>query len=241
MRRNYLILATTSVASLIGGGLAGYFYADKKLRAEYDERLQEEIAETKKFYRVVRKEGEDATPADSVASRISPDVAEAMRSYASQAEDETNVEEEYEEPKDDEGEPVEVVENVFSGPEGDAFGMELEARDTKFPYIISKDEFMSNEPEHDQITMTYFKGDDVLSDDGDEHIPHPENVIGEETLTKFGVGSGDPHVVYVRNEYLSQDYEILRSGGKYTVEVLGFIEHSDDRRTKIRKFRGDDE
>jgi hypothetical protein len=37
----------------------------------------------------------------------------------------------------------------------------------------------------------------------------------------FGHGSGDPNVVYIRNEKLQAEYEVLRDPGSYEIEVLG--------------------
>ncbi len=91
---------------------------------------------------------------------------------------------------------------------------------------------------NEQVSLTYFDGDDVLVDDRDQPVPDPDDSIGEDHLGRFGVGSKDNNIVYVRNDRLELDFEILRSNGKYAQEVLGFIEHSEHR--GVRKFRHDD-
>ena len=98
---------------------------------------------------------------------------------------------------------------------------------------------MENDKEFNQVTLTYFEGDEVLSDERDQTVDDVDGLAGEDNLQRFGHGSGDPNVLYIRNEHISLDMEILRSKGKYTHEVLGFIEHSDQ--PKIRRFRSDDE
>ena len=133
-------------------------------------------------------------------------------------------------------EPEDV--NVFEKYADDDI-IDVENRDTSKPYIITKDEFFTNEPEYQQVTLSYFEGDDVLTDERDRP-QDDKSVVGEDNLEKFGVGSGEVNTVYVRNDVIELDFEITRSTGKYTEEVLGFIEHS-DRRPGIRKFRGDDE
>ena len=61
-------------------------------------------------------------------------------------------------------------------------------------------------------------------------------------LTRFGAGSNSKHVVHVRNTIKELDFEVLYSPGEYGKEVLGFLEHSDDRWPRSpRKFRETDE
>ena len=144
---------------------------------------------------------------------------------------------------------VEMVENIFDGHDlddeddhlDDEFdGEDDEDVDISKPFIITNHEFMENEAAHTQVTVTYFEGDDVVSDERDQAVSDVDDTIGNENLQKFGKKSNDPNVVYVRNFKLGMDFEVLRSRGKFTEEVLGFIEHSDSR-NRIRKFRGDDE
>lgn len=126
--------------------------------------------------------------------------------------------------------------------EGDEWDQELE--DSKRlrgqPYMITQEQFLTNNLEHDQTTVTYYEEDEVLADERDSPINDKERTVGVEHLEKFGYGSGDNHIAYVRNESMEMDFEITHSEGSYTQEVLGF-KHSDDGRPRIRKFRGDDE
>lgn len=111
-------------------------------------------------------------------------------------------------------------------------------RDTSRPYIISYDEFNNGDEDYQQNTLTYFEGDDVLVDERDQPIRTVSRVVGESNL-QFGKESNDPNIVYIRNHELEVDFEVCRSNGKYTEEVLGFIQH-EDAPPKVRKFRVDD-
>lgn len=86
------------------------------------------------------------------------------------------------------------------------------------PYQISVEEFQENESGFPQQTVTYFEGDEVLTDPHDVPVYNHTNVVGE---FRFGYGSGDPNVAYVRNVRGKVEYEILRDSGHYSVEVLG--------------------
>lgn len=82
------------------------------------------------------------------------------------------------------------------------------------PHVISPEDFGTID-EYDQISLTYYS-DGVLADDdnramSDEEI---EYAVGKESLTHFGEFEEDS--VFVRNDRLKVDYEILLDGAKYS-------------------------
>jgi hypothetical protein len=141
-------------------------------------------------------------------------------------------------------ETISEIKNVFNKAQSLVDSLseeEMDARDTAFPYVVSHDEFYAEDEDHDypKVTLTYFEGDDVLTDERDAPINETANTVGDENLLRFGHASRDHNIVYIRNEELEIDFEVVRSRGQYVKEVLGFIEHS-GRRGKTRKFRRDD-
>ena len=111
------------------------------------------------------------------------------------------------------------------------------------PYVISRLEFEDNEAGYDQISLTYYDGDDTLCDDKDSRIPDIDRVIGQRNLEYFGHASDDERVVYVRNEKFGTDYEIFKNDGEYTVMVLGLSDEDlgrEPQRKKPLKMRDDD-
>lgn len=107
-------------------------------------------------------------------------------------------------------------------------------------YIIAEDEYAQNAVEYNQVTLTYYAEDDVLVDENSEVIPDVEEVVGEENLQKFGIGSGNNRIVYVRNERLEMDFQIVMSQRNFAADVHGFIEHSEPR-SAMRRRRNSDE
>lgn len=80
----------------------------------------------------------------------------------------------------------------------------------KPPYVISPDDF--NELEgFTPVSLTYF-ADEVLADERGVIVENPEELIGD-GLQHFGEYEDDS--VFVRNELLKCDYEILRDLGTY--------------------------
>ena len=73
------------------------------------------------------------------------------------------------------------------------------------PYVIPPDEFSEKE-DYSTETLLYFK-DKVLTDDWDHPIEDVEAMVGVESLTHFGEYEEDS--VYVRNDRLKTDFEIL--------------------------------
>jgi len=109
--------------------------------------------------------------------------------------------------------------NVFgnSGGEWD-YDQELTQRDPSQPYIIHQDEYISNEMGFHQETITYYVGDDTMVDSLDTPIYDYRQIMGD---LKWGHGSNDANVVYIRYEPQRIEWEVLRHTGHYAHEVLG--------------------
>ncbi len=73
------------------------------------------------------------------------------------------------------------------------------------PYIIPPEEFGTLD-EYETISLTYY-ADEVLTDDNDDVMEDTENIIGSDALNRFGEFEEDS--VFVRNDVLKCDYEIL--------------------------------
>jgi hypothetical protein len=113
----------------------------------------------------------------------------------------------------------EAKQRTGSGSEWD-YAAELAQRSAEQPYIVHQDEFKQADNGYHQVTYTYYDADSVLCDENDRPLPHPDLVVGEENL-KFGHGSDDEDVVFVRNDRLELQMEICRSPASYEEDVLG--------------------
>lgn len=113
-------------------------------------------------------------------------------------------------------------------------------RNQAVPYVISHDEFMENAFEHPQVKYVYYAGDDILANENEEMVHDIESVVGSENLGRFGHGSRDRRIVYVRNERLEQDIEVVHSDEKYSQTVMN-LRHSDESPGLRRARWGDNE
>jgi hypothetical protein len=113
----------------------------------------------------------------------------------------------------------ETRKNIFAnGDSGWDYNYELSTRTPEEPYVIHVDEYIADEMGYDQRTLVYYSGDDVMTDHDDQVVFPYNTVVGE---LKFGHGSKDPAVVYVRNEMSETEYEIMLHTGLFKEEVLG--------------------
>ena len=85
------------------------------------------------------------------------------------------------------------------------------------PYTISPDEY-GELSDYEQISLTYY-ADGVLADDSDEVVEDIEETVGRDSLSHFGEYEND--AVFVRNDRLKADYEILRDERTYA-SVVGY-------------------
>lgn len=80
------------------------------------------------------------------------------------------------------------------------------------PYIIPPEEFGAFD-DYETISLMYYE-DQVLTDDDDKPVDEIEDIVGFDSLTRFGEYEDDS--VFVRNDRLKCDYEILMDHRKYS-------------------------
>ena len=77
---------------------------------------------------------------------------------------------------------------------------------TDRPFVISPDEF-GEDPNYQTVSLTLYE-DGILTDDYDDVVVDVDDWVGEDSLTHFGEYEYDS--VFVRNESMKTDFEILR-------------------------------
>lgn len=130
--------------------------------------------------------------------------------------------------------------NAFAASSEDwDYNLELAQRSDDAPYVIHIDEFYANERDYNQISLVYYAGDDILVDDEDKPIFNHINITGE---LKFGHGSNDPTLVFIRNPKNKAEYEISKDDDLYSSAVLGLeiednVRVKDIKHSSQRRFR----
>lgn len=257
-----LALSGAFLAGAAVGGAAGYFVAKKHMQTKYRQIADEAIEEIREHYyrkdvarsndekpdleTIVREQGYSTEePATSPPMAVTPPSAVVAAAQEDEDEDEGpgDGEEDFE-PFPEPDDPRVISQNAFEqfGDSSHKVGewdwhKEKRGRSPLRPYVIHLDEREGND-EYDRLTFTYFAEDDVLCDETDDVLDKDdrERLVGEANLDKFGHGSGDPTVVYIRNDQQKAIYEVCLSPRSYEEEVVGTrppeIRHSDRRRER---------
>lgn len=108
-----------------------------------------------------------------------------------------------------------TVHSVFAGSSGADqwdYDVEVPNRTPDQPYILHKDEYFAGERGFSQDSLIYYAGDDLVADTDNRLVPNHVRVLGD---LKFGHGSGDSGLVFIRNEKLKADYEVALDPGTY--------------------------
>ena len=81
------------------------------------------------------------------------------------------------------------------------------------PYVIAPLDFGEIDG-YEQVELTYYEGDDTLEDEDYNIITDRDELLGPKALLTFGEYEDDS--VFVRNERLRTDFQILKDYRKYT-------------------------
>jgi len=237
---------------LVAGGVTGALVARRRLETKYTKIAEDEISEMREHFRarLLAKEGKPDLShlGDQVADLgySEPNISKELNDEATKEEAIAEVVAE-EEVAETEVVSGAKVQNIFKeedtskdADEGWNYDIEIANRRANMPYVIHQDE--QHEKNYDEAAMIYYAGDDVLCNEGDKIIEDQDLVIGLPNLERFGHGSDDKHRVYIRNDDLGMEIELIKNNGYYAEIVHGFVQHSDRTRTmRRRKHPYDDE
>lgn len=80
--------------------------------------------------------------------------------------------------------------------------------------VISPDEYGELD-DYDQETLYFYEGDETLIDIYDEILQDEVNIVGTDYMNHFG-DYDDNNTVFVRNDHLKTDYEIMLLHSSFT-------------------------
>ena len=132
--------------------------------------------------------------------------------------DEESEDSEEGEPDETEEEPSET-ETYESIVKESGYAAETEKKEDKHmekPYVISPSEF--GDSDYAILSLTYFLDGTVLNE-RDKIVTNVDELIGEDFANHFGDYPDDPDTVYVRNDKLEIDFEILKDYREYSETV----------------------
>ena len=192
---------TSFIAFLMGAGIGvagGIFGTRTYFKTKYEKQANEDIASVvEKFSGRAKKESPDDAEKEKIAefARNKPNVNEyakrlSREGYTNYSNVEANNEPTKNEIPEEDTTPV---------------------KNTDKPYVISPDEF-GEFYDYSKISLTFFS-DHILTDENYEMVEDIDDIVGVESLNHFGEYEDDS--VFVRNDRLKVDYEILLDQRKY--------------------------
>jgi hypothetical protein len=222
-----------SMGFVSGGFLSGlvtWLWSRKHYELKFNKIAMEEIAEMREHYRakaavvsekpspeeIVEREG--YIPPERGGLNVKPSVP-MPQPPKSRLVPSSELEEESK-PKT-KAESILQQKNVFDPEWNQEF--EISQRTPDQPYVIHREEFAEING-YTGVTLTYYEGDDVLVDEDNRPVENKSVLVGDDNLSrfKFGHGSGDPHLVFIRNDSLHVDIEVIRSEQKWAEVMQGF-------------------
>lgn len=222
------------------GAVTGYFVAKRRLETKYNRIADDEIAEMREHYqaKVIALEAEATKqPVEEIVKDrgYSASEAETPPPMAIQPPN-LVMEEDEEEPSTIEPQSQNIFKEAEITHEWDWYE-ERKNRSPDIPYVIHVDERFETE-EYSEMTLTLYEIDNVLCNERDEVIdPNDiDRLVGEKNLDRFGHGSNDASIVYIRNDALEIIYEVVKSPNSYVEEVHGFS-HDDLYYKNVERMR----
>ena len=152
--------------------------------------------------------------------RITQEEIDAYREYANNRISANTEEEKTEETKeatdesDEDGDPTDLA-NLVGRYVSHSAGKETAMNETCGIYVIEPEEYGARAG-YDCTSLTLF-ADGVLADEWDNVIDNPEPLIGDDFESHFG--EIDDNAVFIRNEDLERDFEILREDNTFVDTV----------------------
>ena len=89
------------------------------------------------------------------------------------------------------------------------------------PYILDMSEY-DTAYKNDKVSYTWWEGSQTLTDEDEEIIADIDGVIGMRNLEAFGTelaDPGDPDVVYIRNDRMGLDIDLVRDPRNYFTDI----------------------
>lgn len=196
MKSKFINVLVFAVGAAVGSAVTWKIVKDR-----YERIVQEEIESVKKVFAETLNDINTQEEENVEEDEEEPDVSFRQVSWDDIEDDD----EEFDEGDMDEYEQLVKYYNREKG------GPENMATDVKKPYVISPYDFGELDG-YRTFELTYY-ADGILEDEDYTIVPDPDDLLGPEALTTFGEYEDD--AVFVRNEQLQADFQILKDYRTY--------------------------
>lgn len=217
--------ALKSTIIFAGGVLIGVAASKVYFEDKYKKKADEEIESVKEYYRkktmsikpdlkvldgaAVTLSKDGLTPEELEKAKAVADDIMSKYSYSNISKKKTDSVEK----------KTEEVSNIFDKEQKLAESehpLDSVDRNDSAPYSVEAIDFANNEHFYDQSSLTYYTEDESLVNESEELVD-VDFLIGEENLKIFAESDDDE--MYIRNDRLGIDFEIIKINGSYAEEI----------------------
>jgi hypothetical protein len=199
MKSKFINVLFFTVGAAIGSAVTW-----KVVKTKYDRLIQEEIDSVKEAFVEVYGEHKADMDEEIPEEEEDEDPSEGVHQIDWSELEDLDEEEEYTPTKEDLLEYESLVHN-YHDEKGGAHEVKKE------PYVIAPYDFGELD-DYSTIELTYYM-DGILEDDEYHIVTDADSLIGPKALTTFGEYEDD--AVFVRNDYLRTDFQILKDYRTY--------------------------
>lgn len=200
------------LSGVVIGAIATYL----AVKSKYEKIADEEIASVKDFYKKSIEENNSVIEITQTTTLNNPKMAADIAKIKP---DLINYNSKYQSDNADgllgsdfDGDSLNGTHNtnaIINELSGDAVTTNIKEKNGMIPYMITEAEFGDHE-DYDTLGFIYY-ADGVLADENDDPIEDPIATVGKNTLSSFG----QKDVVYIRNDDLAYDCEIIKDLNDY--------------------------
>lgn len=189
----------------VGGAAIGSFVTWKLTKTKYEKLADEEIESVREYYRgkPENEEKNDFEPVKNPREEKPENVYEEKDRFYD------NIEKAVKENKEEEKlrKEYETITERYLTPDEE----EHDDETTTFPILPEQ----AGDCDYPIITLWYFVDDGDVRDDSNRIISNTEELIGEDFADYFDEYADDADTLYIRNDNLGADYEIIKSYGHF--------------------------
>lgn len=235
--KNVILVTVPAAVSAVASHFITKKIVSAKYEAEMELKIREEIKQFKKEY----EEKMSTEPKKIPVSQLSKEQLEKVHKIVEREEERTRIiserrkrenekieelpEEDFQPMEEDIGDDTDSDGEDLYDEDGNLLGDPNDDEDEngtdvvdeeeaeEGPFVISVSDFDSDS-KYQKSSLKYYEDDKVLANENDYPLDIDE-IIGEDSLDHFGDMSGDPTIVYVRNEDLNSDYEVQLVHGSF--------------------------
>lgn len=205
----------SAFASFAVGVSVGWFVSSRLLKHRYEQKAEEEIAKVREFYVDKEEKVKTAVKAKEAKTEYKgePEATDAPDPKAQSSFDMSNYKET-------------VASNAkrnYSGyfaKDQKIITIVDDPKERSGPYMISPDDFGERADDDYDCETYYFYKDGTVADADNNLIDNYSEIVGTECLNNFGYYPEEPYSVFVRNDKLKLDVEIINLPDKTWADVV---------------------